>query len=113
MMAEYGRTLEDILDGFTLPQFRLLTKARAVRKADDRRWQLQLVGFNLQTQEAADAWQESMDELADVAGGYTNADMGGGFTVSKRLPLLHELTPAQVRASRGLRRIIKFKTVQE
>jgi len=113
-MADWGRTLAEILDGMTLPQFRLLAKMRQRRITDDRRWDLQIASLSLQTEEQSEAWSVLMDNLTEAETGEpAQADMGGGFTVSKRHPLLHELTEAQVRADPQLRRIIRFRKITE
>lgn len=113
-MADWGRTIDEILDGMTLPQFRLLSKVRQRRINDNRRWDLQLVSFNLQSKEQSEAWADLMEELSQLdEGEEPQAQMGGGFTVSKRYPLLHELTEAQVMANPHLRKIVRFRTIKE
>jgi len=111
-MADWGTPLNDILDGMTLPQFRLLSKMRQRRVNENRRWDLQIASFSIQTKEQGEVWSSMMDYLSEPET-EEQADMGGGFSVSKHYPLLHELTEVQVRASPNLRRIIRFHTVKE
>lgn len=112
-MADWGRPLDEIMDGMTYPQFRLLTKMRNRRIAEQRRWDLSLVQFSIQTKEAGEAWENMMEALMEAETGEpSQTEMGGGFTVSKRYPLLHELTPESVRGTK-LAKIVKFRKVTE
>lgn len=115
-MADWSRTLEEVLDGMTFPQFRLLSKMRQRRVIENRRWDLQVASFTIQTKEQADAWADMMEDLTslETTGQDARADAGGGvFTVSKRHPLLHEITPTQAASDKRLRRLIKFRTITE
>jgi len=113
-MADWGRTLEEILDGMTLPQFRLLSKMRVRRVLENRRWDLQLASFSIQTKEQGEALTEMMETLSEIeAEGQEQSEMRGALTASSRYPLLHELTPTQVAGDRQLRRIVRFHTIKD
>lgn len=115
-MTDWSRSLDEVLDGMTFPQFRLLSKMRRSRIIDQRRWDLQIASFSIQTKEQADAWADMMEDLSELdrTGHDAKADMGGDvFHVSKRHPLLHEITPTQAASDKRLRRLIKFRTITE
>ena len=100
-MTDWGRTFEEILDGMSLPQFRLLAKMRERRTAQSRRWDLVVASMSVQTQAQLDAVNDLMEQYELLADGDEPvAHMGGGFTASKRYPLLHEIQPTTARMMR-------------
>ena len=101
MMADWGRTLEDLLDGITLRQFRLLAEMRERRIIQSRRWDLTIASLNVQSESQLEAVNELIEQYSLIEDGEEPvATMGGGFTASKRYPLLHEVTPGMATAMR-------------
>ena len=97
-MAEYGFSLEDVLDNLTVPQIRAFLAAREQRIAGERKWGVLVASVAVQPR-PGEYIQNLMDLLDDIAGP-ARVRVSGDVGAPSGAPLLHEITPAMARAMR-------------
>jgi hypothetical protein len=88
LMHDWSVPLETLLDGLTIPQFKLLSWARVQRVKSEREWQMNVASLPLQ-ENPQDFYNEVLGLLDSGASG----DDSGGSRSHSRAPLLHEIDP--------------------
>lgn len=89
LMHDWHLPLDTLLDGLTIPQFKLLSWARVQRVKSEREWNMTVASLPLQ-EKPQDFYREVMGMLDGDASGepYTEGTSYSGA------PLLHEIEPA-------------------
>ena len=107
-MAEYGFSMEDVLDRLTVPQISAILEAREQRIAGERKWSVLVASVTVQPRPGE--YIQSLMDLLDDAAGPVRMRASGDVAAPHGAPLLHEITPAM---SQSMRFPIHFVKVED